>query len=160
MSSMKFKAHLDTSHHGLQNPFKDADSLTGIHNAMVKCLFVVNRSFIHKGFRVPPQVTIERIQIWRAWRLCSGSSSTYAPVLIGVTGNISHSTANRSWQYSFSYNSQIKCFRTHVYMDGFCCCCCFFFFGMWNSCPKFVCTFHLHPVYKMHNIHHTLYFTN
>jgi hypothetical protein len=36
------------------NPFKDAgivvDSLTGIHNVTVKCLFVVNRSCIHKGF--------------------------------------------------------------------------------------------------------------
>jgi hypothetical protein len=45
---------LDTSHHGLPHPFKDArvvaDSLTGIHNAMVKCLFDVNGSCIHKGF--------------------------------------------------------------------------------------------------------------
>jgi hypothetical protein len=32
-----------------------ADSLTGIHNAMVKCPFVVNRSYIHKGVQVPPQ---------------------------------------------------------------------------------------------------------
>jgi hypothetical protein len=30
-----------------------ADSLTGIYNAMVKCLFVVNRSCIHKAFRSP-----------------------------------------------------------------------------------------------------------
>jgi hypothetical protein len=27
-----------------------AESLTGIHNAMVKWLFVLNRSCIHKGF--------------------------------------------------------------------------------------------------------------
>jgi hypothetical protein len=36
---MRFKALLDTSHHGSPHPFKDAwivaDSLTGIHNAMV-----------------------------------------------------------------------------------------------------------------------------
>jgi hypothetical protein len=54
MSSMRFNAPLDTSHHGPPHPFKDAgvveDSLTGIHNAMVKCLFVDYRSCIHKGF--------------------------------------------------------------------------------------------------------------
>jgi hypothetical protein len=51
---MRFNARLDTSHHGLPHPCKDAgvvaDSLTGIHSAMVKCLFVVNRSCISKGF--------------------------------------------------------------------------------------------------------------
>jgi hypothetical protein len=40
--------------------------------------------------------------------------------------------------YSFSHNSQIKCFRTHVDMDSFS------HFGMLNSCPKFVRTFQLH----------------
>jgi hypothetical protein len=46
MSSMRFNAHLGTYHHGPPHPFKDtgvvADSLTGIHNAMVKYLFVVH----------------------------------------------------------------------------------------------------------------------
>jgi hypothetical protein len=55
MSSMRFSARLDTSHHGPPHPYKDggavADSLTSIHTEMVKCLFVVNRSCIHKGFR-------------------------------------------------------------------------------------------------------------
>jgi hypothetical protein len=41
MPSMRFNARLDTSHHGPPHPFKDAgvvaDSLTGIHSAMVKC---------------------------------------------------------------------------------------------------------------------------
>jgi hypothetical protein len=54
MSSMGFNARLGTSHHGPPHPLKDAgivaDSLTGIHNAMVKCLFVVNGICIHKGF--------------------------------------------------------------------------------------------------------------
>jgi hypothetical protein len=55
--------------------------------------------------------------------------------------NISHSAAKmcRSTimhvQYSFSYNSQIKCFRTYVDMDIISC------FGTWNWCPKFVRTF-------------------
>jgi hypothetical protein len=53
MSSMRFNALLDTSHHGPPHPFKDAgivaDSLIGIHVAMVKCLFVINRSRIHMG---------------------------------------------------------------------------------------------------------------
>jgi hypothetical protein len=43
---MKFNARLDISHHASPHPFKDADSLTGIHSAMVKFLFVVNRSRI------------------------------------------------------------------------------------------------------------------
>jgi hypothetical protein len=54
---MRFNVCLDTSHHGQSHPHKDAgvvaDSVTGIHNAMGKCLFVVNRSCIHKGFVVP-----------------------------------------------------------------------------------------------------------
>jgi hypothetical protein len=54
MSSMTFKARLDTSHLGSLHPFKDAgigaDSLTGIHNVLVKWLFVVNRSCVYKGF--------------------------------------------------------------------------------------------------------------
>jgi hypothetical protein len=52
--SMKFNVRLDRSHHGPPHPFTDArivaDSLTGIHSAMVMCLFAVNRSCIQKGF--------------------------------------------------------------------------------------------------------------
>jgi hypothetical protein len=44
--------------------------------------------------------------------------------------------------YSFSYNSQIKCFQTHIDMDIFSS------FGIWNSWPKFVRTFQLNPVYE------------
>jgi hypothetical protein len=54
MFSTRFNARPDTSRHGPPHAFKEpglaADSLTGIHNAMVKCLFVVNKSCIHKGF--------------------------------------------------------------------------------------------------------------
>jgi hypothetical protein len=50
---MRFSAPLNTYHIGPPHQFEDAgavaDSLTGIHNAMVKCLFVVNRSCIYKG---------------------------------------------------------------------------------------------------------------
>jgi hypothetical protein len=53
MSSMKFNARLDTSHHGPPHPFKVSGSvvgsLTGMYNAMVKRPLVVNRSRIHKG---------------------------------------------------------------------------------------------------------------
>jgi hypothetical protein len=45
MPSMRFNTRFDTSHHGPPHPFTDArvvaDSLTDIHNARVKCLFVV-----------------------------------------------------------------------------------------------------------------------
>jgi hypothetical protein len=48
MSSIRLNAHLVTSHHGPPHLFKDAevvaDSLTGIHNAILKFLFVINRS--------------------------------------------------------------------------------------------------------------------
>jgi hypothetical protein len=41
------------SHHGplqlLKDARADADSLTGIHNALVKCLFTVHRICIHDG---------------------------------------------------------------------------------------------------------------
>jgi hypothetical protein len=44
---MSFKPRLDTCHHGPSHRLKtagvDADSLTGISNAMVKCLFVVTK---------------------------------------------------------------------------------------------------------------------
>jgi hypothetical protein len=93
MSSMRFTAQLDKPHHGPPHPLTDigvvADTLTGIQNAVVKCLFVVNRSCIRKGIQVPPQVKIQRIQIRQAWRPCSGSSSTYPSVKKGVVENIS-----------------------------------------------------------------------
>jgi hypothetical protein len=67
MSSMRFNARIGTSHHGQPHPFKNvgvvADSLTGIHIAMVKCLSVVDRICIHKGFSVSPRVKIQMIQI-------------------------------------------------------------------------------------------------
>jgi hypothetical protein len=54
MSSMRFNQCLSMSYHGPLHPFRDAGvivgSLTGIHNAMVKCLFIINRICIHKGF--------------------------------------------------------------------------------------------------------------
>jgi hypothetical protein len=43
---MELNSSLGSSHHGPPHTFKDAglvvDSLTGIHNAIVKCLFIVN----------------------------------------------------------------------------------------------------------------------
>jgi hypothetical protein len=45
------------SDHGAPYPVKDAgivaDSLTGIHSAMAKCLFVVNISAYTRAFRCP-----------------------------------------------------------------------------------------------------------
>jgi hypothetical protein len=45
-------------------------------------------------------------------------------------------------QYSFSYSSETKRFRTHDDMDIFSCS------GLWNSCPKFVHTFQLRFTYR------------
>jgi hypothetical protein len=110
----------------------------------VRCASSLSTGAAYTGvFRCP-----HRIQIWRgAWRSCSGSSSTYPSVMIGVTENIFHSVAKMCKsttthaQYSFSYNSQIKYCRTHADMDIFT------GFGRWNSWPKVVHTFQSHPVF-------------
>jgi hypothetical protein len=69
MSSMICNAGLNTTYHGPTNLFKDAMvdalSLTGIHNLIVKCLFIISRNCIHKDFQVLPQVKFQRIQIWQ-----------------------------------------------------------------------------------------------
>lgn len=56
-SFMIVSVGLDTSHHGPADASEDAsvvrDSVTGIHNAKVKCLFVVIRSWTHESLRVP-----------------------------------------------------------------------------------------------------------
>jgi hypothetical protein len=144
MSSMRFSARLDASHHGQPHQFKYAavvaDSLTGIRSAMVKCLFVVNSSCIHKGFYGSPQVKIQRIHIWRACRPYSGSSSTYPSVMILRTSRTARAGAPSCMYSILSIVTQIKCFRIHFDMD-ICSC-----FGMWNWCPKFVRTFQLHSV--------------
>jgi hypothetical protein len=91
MSSMRFNARLDTSHHGPPHPYKEAGAIAA--GATVKSLSVVNRSCILKSVQVSPEVKIQRIQIWRgAWRPCSGSSSTCPSGMTAVTENISHST--------------------------------------------------------------------
>jgi hypothetical protein len=57
MSSMAFSAHSDTSCHGPLHLFKGArmvvNILTGIHNAMVECLWFLG---------LPTQVKIQRIK--------------------------------------------------------------------------------------------------
>jgi hypothetical protein len=97
MFVMRFNAHLDTSHHGSPHPYKDAEvvagSLTGIHKAMVKCLFIVNRTAYTRVSRCPHRQKSRGFKSLGAWRSCSGSSSTYPSVMIGVIENISHSTA-------------------------------------------------------------------
>jgi hypothetical protein len=66
MSSKKFYARHDMSYHGQPHPFKGAgvvaDTLTGIHNAMVKFLFVINRNYIHKGFWCPHRYKSNRFK--------------------------------------------------------------------------------------------------
>jgi hypothetical protein len=67
MSFMRLKVCVGMSYHGILNLFKDfgtfADNLVGIHNVLVKCLYIVNRKWIHKDVEVPPQVDIQMIQI-------------------------------------------------------------------------------------------------
>jgi hypothetical protein len=53
ISFIQLNKCLCTSYHGLLNPFKDpgiaADGLTGVHNVLMKCLYIVKGSWIHKG---------------------------------------------------------------------------------------------------------------
>jgi hypothetical protein len=90
---------------------------------MVKCLFVVNRSCIHKEFKVSPTGKNSEDS-----NLASVEAMQWALLYLSIgydIENISHSAAEmcRSTfmhvQYSFSYNSQMKCFRTHVGVDIF-----------------------------------------
>jgi hypothetical protein len=55
ISSMIFKLHLDTSYYGPPHPFAGvaADSLIVMSNAMMKCLFIVTMSCIHRGLGRP-----------------------------------------------------------------------------------------------------------
>jgi hypothetical protein len=71
----------------VQDAWAVADCLRGIHSAMVK--------WKHKDCEVFPQINIQRIQIWRAWRPGSGSSSTYPSATIRVIGT--SRTARLKW---------------------------------------------------------------
>jgi hypothetical protein len=79
---MRFSAHLGTSHHGPSHPFKDAgvvvDSLTGIYNAMVKCLFIVKRNCIGttKNPRDSNLANVEAMQ-WILFNLSIGHDRYY-----------------------------------------------------------------------------------
>jgi hypothetical protein len=58
LSSLRITVGLETSRHGPPHPIRDgstvANTLAGIHNAMTKCLFVVNRIFLHMEFYASP----------------------------------------------------------------------------------------------------------
>jgi len=51
MPSTWINAHIDTYDRGLSHPFQgpgeDANSVTGIQNALLKCLFICNWRWIH-----------------------------------------------------------------------------------------------------------------
>jgi hypothetical protein len=95
--SMRFNARRDmSSHHGPPQPFKHAsvvaDSLTAIHNAMAKCLFVVNRICIHGYLSAPTGKNPEDSNL-ASVEAMQWASSTYPSVMVGVIENISHSNA-------------------------------------------------------------------
>jgi hypothetical protein len=71
---------------------------------------------------------LHRLSIMRLANSCTESHGGHFEVLL--------------WMYSFRYNSQVTCFRTHFGMEVFDC------FVVWNWCPSSVSTFS-----------HTLYMT-
>jgi hypothetical protein len=145
MSSMRFNSRLDTSHHGPPHPLKDAwavtDSLAVIRSIRWWSASSLSRGALYTRAFMCPHRYIFR-EVWRAWRPCSGFSSTYPSVMINVTENISHSTANFSEQYYFSYNSQMNVsghMLIYIYI--------FSYVGLWNSCPNSVRVFQSYPAY-------------
>jgi hypothetical protein len=60
--------------HGALHPFRDAsvvvDSVIGIHNVMVECLFIINMRCIHKIFlSVPTDKKLENSNLAMQWVL-------------------------------------------------------------------------------------------
>jgi hypothetical protein len=144
--SMRFNARLDMSHHEAPHPFKHAE--IGVERVVWQesggrwwstCSLLAGAAY-----RMDICVFIGKNP---AWRPCSGTSCTHPSVMIGVTENISHNTAKMNDSGMAEGNicsaniSQFKYFRTHADLDIFSC------FGMWNSCPKFVRSFQVHPVF-------------
>jgi hypothetical protein len=86
MFSMRFNARLDTPHHGPQQPFKNTGVIgdsSDRHPQYEGEVPLHWQQELHtQGFYVSPQVKIHTIQIWQAWRPCSGSSSAYHSVMI------------------------------------------------------------------------------
>jgi hypothetical protein len=93
---MRFYARPNKSRHEpphlLRNAGLVTDSPTGNRNAMPKCLLVVYRSCTHEGFELSSQAKIQRIQIWRAWKPCTGCSSTCPSAMRGFIENIWYNT--------------------------------------------------------------------
>jgi hypothetical protein len=79
-----------------------ADSLTRIHNAIVKYLLAVNRSCIEKFLDVQP---------------CSESFFTYPSFMISVKENISHSKAKISDKW-ISHNSSLSAITKKIMFLG------------------------------------------
>jgi hypothetical protein len=94
---MKINAPLYTSHHRTPGPFEDAgvavDSLRGIHSAIINKVPLRCQQELHtqRPLGVLTGINPED-SIWRAWRPCSGSSSTYPLVMIAVIVDILHRT--------------------------------------------------------------------
>jgi hypothetical protein len=139
MSSMRFNARLDMSHHGPPHPSDRHPKCDG--EVPLRC----QQELDTQGCLGVPTgknpgdsnvASVEAMQ-WALLYLSIGHD----------IGNISYSAAKicRSTimhvQHSCSCKSQIKYFRTHVDMDIS------FSFGIWNSCPNF----------SAHFIYYTLY---
>jgi hypothetical protein len=103
---------------------------------------------MHKEFQLPPQVKIQRIQIWREWRrtACSIFGRTFKrkpPWWLSVSRCVKYAglpvtsiiVDNSNW---IGHDSILLAIRITCWYGHFSC------FGMWNLCLKFVCTFQLY----------------
>jgi hypothetical protein len=149
MFSIRFNARLDTSYHESPHPSKDADvvadSLTDIHSVTVKCFLVVNRSSYTRNLGVfkskNPEDSYPAREKVMHWVLLYQSIHTIGVTETSRTARLKLITIE--WVKEIFVQLQLTnlCFWIYVDKDIFSCFC------MRNSCPNFVRSFQLHPVF-------------
>jgi hypothetical protein len=88
MTSVRFNARLDTSHHGRTHPLKNGgvfvDGLTGVHDGNGEVSLCGQQELHTQGFSGVPTGHNPK----RECRPCNGSSCTYSSVIINVNGKV------------------------------------------------------------------------
>jgi hypothetical protein len=157
MSSMRFNAHLDTSHHGQKHHFKDAGAVADSLTPIQRCASSLSTGAAYKRVsrfslgKIPEdssQVSVEATQWVLLYlpighhRSCWEISHSAAQI---CRSTIAHAPDSNFCWHPFSYSSQIKYFRTNVDMDTSC-------IVMWISWPKLVPNFQLRPLYTRRSL--------
>jgi hypothetical protein len=126
MCSIRFNARLDTSHHESLHPLIDggaiAVSLTGIHSAMVKCLFLCQQELHTQWCSGVPtgkhpedssQASVEAMQLVLLY-LSIGYCRSYREHLAQHGCNVPEH--HHTCTVLCSYNSQMKCSQVDYFL--------------------------------------------